>query len=58
MTTIMPKGEGLRQAVKWLAEELKLSPNESKLKLVDEASLRFNLNPNEEEFLSQQYKKL
>ena len=58
MTTIMPKGENLREAVKWLSEEIKLNPNESKLKLVDEASLRFNLNPNEEEFLLIQYKNL
>jgi len=51
MTTIMPKGEKLRQAVKWISAELESSKEESLLTLIEKASLRFNLSPKEEEYL-------
>ncbi len=43
---IWPKGEGLRKALRWLAEERKHS-----LASVEEAARRFNLSPIEEDFL-------
>ena len=51
MATIMPEGEALRKAVKYISEKRKAEPNISIVKLVDEASFTFNLSPKEEDFL-------
>ena len=50
MTTIVPKGEKLRKAVKWISAERQAS-NESLEKLIEKAALLFNLSPKEEEYL-------
>ena len=45
-------GEGpLRQAVKWIDEQLADSPGSDRVKLVDEASRRFDLSPLDQDFL-------
>ena len=49
---IQPEGEDLRKAVKWVSEERKLDQNANLQKLVQQASLRFNLSPADGEFLS------
>jgi hypothetical protein len=46
---IVPKGEGLRRAVTWLAEQGSWTAD-----LIDEASQRFDLSPTEEDFLLQE----
>lgn len=51
MTTIMPEGQSIRNAVKWVSEKRKENPDISIHKLVDEAGMRFNLSPKEETFL-------
>ena len=51
MATIQPKGEKVRQAVKWISEERKGDENKSLALLIQEASSKFNLSPNDEEFL-------
>jgi len=54
MSTIQPKGETVRQAVRWISEKHK----EEKLplgRLIEEASSRFNLSPKEEEELKAFY---
>jgi hypothetical protein len=51
MTTIMPQGEDLRKAVKWISEERQDSPQKKLAKLVEEASVRFDLSPADGEFL-------
>lgn len=56
MTTIMPQGEGLRKAVKWISCELEENPANSPLKLVQEAVIRFDLSPKDTEFLMQFYR--
>jgi hypothetical protein len=45
------KGEALRRALKWLAEERQADPKASRSKLISEAGQRFDLSPMEEEFL-------
>jgi len=50
--SIQPEGEDLRKAVKWVSEELKANAGASLQKLVQEASLRFNLSPADGEFLA------
>ena len=57
MAAIQPKGEKMRQAVKWISEKLKEDENRSVSVLIQEAALRFNLSPKEEEFLRSFYKK-
>jgi len=46
---IVPKGQALRRAVAWLAEQGSWTPD-----LIDQASQRFDLSPVEEEFLLQE----
>jgi hypothetical protein len=56
MTTIQPKGERLRQAVKWISSELQGDEKKSIPKLIQEAAVRFNLSPVEEESLVSFYR--
>jgi hypothetical protein len=46
---LVPKGDALRRAVAWLAEQGPWTPE-----LVDEASQRFDLSPLDEQFLLQE----
>jgi len=56
MTTIQPKGEKIRQAVKWLSGERLEDENRSIPLLIQDAALKFNLSPKDEEFLISFYK--
>lgn len=53
---IIPEGEELRRALKWLAERRLESPSAPRMQLIDEAALRFDLSPTEVEFLIAQWK--
>ena len=55
MSTIQPKGEKLRQAVKWISENRQEDKNMSIPLLIQKAALQFNLSPKDEEFLSSFY---
>lgn len=57
MATIQPKGEQLRQAIKWISSERQENENRSIPLLIEEAALRFNLSPKDEEFLRSFYEK-
>lgn len=48
---IQPEGEELRKAVKWISEERKYNPGTTIKTLIEDASVRFNLSPREEDFL-------
>jgi len=54
MATIHPKGEKVKQAIKWISERKDGHKNISIL--IQEASTKFNLSPKEEEFLCIFYK--
>jgi hypothetical protein len=56
MTTIMPQGEDLRKAVKWISEERQSDPQKKLVKLVEEASVKFDLSPADGEFLFKFFK--
>jgi len=56
MATIQPKGEKIRQALKWISSERLEDENRSIPALIQDAALRFNLSPKEEEFLISFYK--
>jgi len=49
--SILPEGEQLRKAVKWISDERLDNPQASLLKLIEDACLRFDLPPKDEEFL-------
>lgn len=49
--SIEPKGEDLRKAVKWISQMRVDNPDKPIRKLVEEASLVFDLSPDKEEFL-------
>ena len=51
MSTIMPEGEKLRNAVKWISEKRKENPGANVAKLVDDAGLQFDLSPKDTQFL-------
>ena len=44
-------GENIRKAIRWLSAERQNRPDESLVKLVDEAAFRFDLSPSEQETL-------
>ncbi|HLL52657.1 MAG TPA: hypothetical protein VK447_03865 [Myxococcaceae bacterium] len=48
---VVPDGEGLRKAVRWLSDRRSEDTRTPFWKLVEEASVRFSLSPLEEQFL-------
>ncbi len=57
MTTIIPESQQLRKAVKWISEQLKENEGKSKMALVNEATMKFDLNPRQSMQLLNFYKK-
>ncbi len=51
MSTVQPKSEQLKKAVKWIAEKRKQNPDINLTKLVDEAGFQFDLSPKDSQFL-------
>jgi hypothetical protein len=48
----MPVGEApMKQAIKWIDDQLRDDPTADRTKLVDEASRRFDLTPLDADFL-------
>jgi hypothetical protein len=56
MTVVMPEGEAVRKAVKWISAELQEHSGKSLNDLVNAAVTRFDLSPKEAEFLIQFYR--
>jgi hypothetical protein len=56
MPTIMPEGERVRQAVRFISAERLAGDKKSIRKLIQEASLKFNLSPKEEQDLVNFYR--
>jgi hypothetical protein len=51
MTDILPEGEDLRRAIKWISGYLQTDPDRSIQPLVEEAIFKFDLSPKDGEFL-------
>lgn len=49
--SMQPQGEELRKAVKWISEMLQTGCDETKMALIEKASVNFDLTPADEEFL-------
>ncbi|MDA8414749.1 MAG: hypothetical protein M0023_13300 [Desulfobacteraceae bacterium] len=57
MHDLLPEGEELRRAVKWVSAHLQENPGQPVPKLVQEAVFKFDLSPRDAEFLSRFYRK-
>ena len=55
-TGIVPEGDGLKKALRWLSERRQEEPGAPRGKLIQEAGLRFDLTPSELQFLYEQWK--
>ncbi len=53
--SILPEGEDLRKAVKWIDEMLQDKTEKSTSELINEASIKFDLSPNDQEFLMRNF---
>ena len=51
MSALLPGGEDLRRAVRWISDRRRDEPDTPVWKLVDEAALRYDLSPPDAEFL-------
>jgi hypothetical protein len=57
MSNIQPEGEDLRKAVKWISDERQYGADKTLIKLIEEAGLKFNLSPVDQEYLSNFFRK-
>jgi hypothetical protein len=57
MTNIMPEGDAIRNAVKWISAAHQEQPAPPIRDLIQQAILRFDLSPLESEFLARFYQK-
>ncbi len=57
MTTIIPEGEDLQHAIKWISSNLDENPSQSINKLVEKAVFKFDLSPKDADFLLNFYSK-
>ena len=53
---VVPAGDGIRSALRWLAERRQADPAAARMKLIEEAALRFDLTPLETDFLARSCK--
>ena len=51
MSTLMPAGDDIRRAVKWISENLETDADRGRTKLIEEAIFKFDLSPLDAEFL-------
>ncbi len=57
MSTIMPEGEEIRSAIKWISMNLEEDPGQSVNKLIEKAVFKYDLSPADNEFLFNFFKK-
>ncbi len=53
---VVPGGDSIRGALKWLSEKRREEPAAERMKLIDQAALRFDLTPLEVDFLANNWK--
>ncbi|HPI94317.1 MAG TPA: hypothetical protein PLT09_10260 [Deltaproteobacteria bacterium] len=50
--TIIPEKEKVKQAIRWMSENLERKPNQSVQKLINKAVFEFDLSPVDAEFIT------
>ena len=53
---VVPGSDAIRGALRWLSERRLEDPAAPRMKLIEEAALRFDLSPLETEFLTSNWK--
>lgn len=51
MTNVLPQGEDLRRATRWITEERAAHPEKTVKELIDGACMQFDLSPLDAEFV-------
>lgn len=49
--SIQPEGEDLRKATRWISDERLSNPKEKLTNLIEQACVKFDLSPQDSEFL-------
>ena len=49
--SIQPEGEKIRKAVRWVSDQRKFKPEKNLNEIIEKACIKFNLSPQEAEFL-------
>ncbi len=57
MHDLLPDGEDIRRAVKWISGNLQDNPDQPAMPLVNEAIFKFDLSPRDADFLIGFYSK-
>ena len=52
MPTVIPEGENVQKAIKWVSANLEENDNQSLQKLIEKAVFKFDLSPKDTEFLT------
>ncbi len=52
---LVPEGERLRKAIKWISEMVKEHPEKRRIEIIQEAEIRFDLSPKDCEFLQKKF---
>jgi hypothetical protein len=52
---LLPEGDKLRKAVKWLSDMVKEYPEKTRKEIILEAEVKFDLSPKECEFLQKKF---
>jgi hypothetical protein len=52
VATIMPEGEEIQKAIKWVSMNLETKPDQPLQKLIERAVFKFDLSPVDTEFLA------
>ena len=58
MATIIPEGEEIQKAIKWVSMNLEEKSDQPQQKLVEKAVFKFDLSPVDTEFLIGFFKKM
>lgn len=56
MATVIPQSESLKRALRWVSENLKTDTDMEKFAIIQDADLRFDLSPKDEQFLYNFYR--
>jgi hypothetical protein len=51
MSAVMPSGDDIRKAVKWISDNLEGNPEQARMKLIETAVFKFDLSPLDTDFL-------
>ena len=57
MSAVMPTGDDIRRAVKWISDNLETNPEQTRMKLIEQAVFKFDLSPLDTEFLMNFFRK-